>query len=1079
MSDPERSIERILHSLQERAKELNCLYRIDEILAHEAPLGEILQSVAHVIPTGWQHPGVCRARIAWKDTTVEAPGFAETAWMQSAPIVVQGAASGRITVVYLKEQPASDEGPFLKEERKLLDTIAERIGQMLHHRELKTLFDRGKQESAPQEAGAPARPGVRPEWWVIVEFLRMTDRSLLRRIARRMINHLAWSGVTGARDLLAEAAGRNRAAAPPDAASADSAGTGENVPLGRATGGDPDALAEAAFEVAAAHLGQSEILGSIQKWIKEDKVAFLATVLETADAPLVEIAEALERFEQLAVDEKDLSLATQIGLKVSLIRRIFTGQVDYIATARRFLDIADFADILRHCVLPPRSRGRLGGKSAGVILAAKIVEKSKEYAAMLSGVRVPRTWYVPSDVLMEFIHHNNLEDVYNWKYLTTDQVRQEYPHLVQIFKSSPFPPDIVRGLSVALDDFGDRPLIVRSSSLLEDSSGAAFSGKYKSLFLANRGLKPERLAALMDAIAEVYASVFGPDPIEYRAERGLLDHHEEMGILIQEVVGTTVGPYFLPAFSGVAFSNNEFRWSPRIRREDGLIRLVPGLGTRAVDRLADDYPVLVAPGQPGLRASVSPDEIARYSPSRIDVINLETNVFETIPAKRLLRDFGDDYPRLGQLVSILEHDRIRQPVGLRLDPGEGELVFTFDGLIASTPFIAQMRSLLSLLRESLGTPVDIEFAYDGQNFYILQCRPQSWGEESTPAPIPRDIPPERVVFTANRYVSNGRVPDLTHLVYVDPEAYGAVGSADDMREVGRIVGRLNKLLPRRQFALMGPGRWGSRGDIRLGVPVTYADINNTAVLVEMARKKGNYVPDLSFGTHFFQDLVEASIRYLPLYPDDPGVRFHEAFLRRSANILEALLPDAGRFAEVIRVIDVPGVTEGLVLRILMNAELQEAVGVLVPPGAVEVTTPVRPDSASRPGESHWRWRLRLAETIAAELDPERFGVKAFYVLGSTKNATAGPASDIDVLLHFAGTGDQRKDLQLWLEGWGLCLGEMNYLRTGYRTGALLDVHLVTDEDIAARTSWASKIGAVTDAARPLPLKDRNSGDGDA
>ena len=94
----------------------------------------------------------------------------------------------------------------------------------------------------------------------------------------------------------------------------------------------------------------------------------------------------------------------------------------------------------------------------------------------------------------------------------------------------------------------------------------------------------------MDAIAEVYASIFGPDPIEYRAERGLLDVHEEMGIMIQEVVGTRVGRYFLPAFAGVAFSNNEFRWSPRIQREDGLVRLVPGLGTRAVDRVERRLP---------------------------------------------------------------------------------------------------------------------------------------------------------------------------------------------------------------------------------------------------------------------------------------------------------------------------------------------------------------------------------------------------------------------------------------------------------------------------------------------------------
>jgi phosphoenolpyruvate synthase/pyruvate phosphate dikinase len=180
--------------------------------------------------------------------------------------------------------------------------------------------------------------------------------------------------------------------------------------------------------------------------------------------------------------------------------------------------------------------------------------------------------------------YNNLEDIVEQKYKEPSQVRQEYPYVMHLFKSSPLPPETIKALSLALDDFGDLPLIVRSSSLLEDRMGASFAGKYKSLFIANKGTKEERLVALMDAIKEVFASMFGPDPIEYRAQRGLVDQHEEMGILIQEVVGTHVGHYYLPAFAGVAFSHNEFPWSSRIRREDGLIRLVPGLGTRAVDR---------------------------------------------------------------------------------------------------------------------------------------------------------------------------------------------------------------------------------------------------------------------------------------------------------------------------------------------------------------------------------------------------------------------------------------------------------------------------------------------------------------
>ncbi|MCB0316017.1 MAG: pyruvate, phosphate dikinase, partial [Calditrichaeota bacterium] len=219
------------------------------------------------------------------------------------------------------------------------------------------------------------------------------------------------------------------------------------------------------------------------------------------------------------------------------------------------------------------------------------------------------------------------------------------------------------------DDFENAPLIVRSSSLLEDRMGTAFAGKYKSLFIANQGSKEKRLAALMDAIVEVYASTFGPDPIEYRLERGMIDFHEEMGIMIQECVGTRIGRYFLPSFAGVAFSHNEFRWSRRIKREDGLIRLVPGLGTRAVDRLSDDYPMLISPGEPDLRVNVTLDEKIRYSPKKIDVINLETDSFETLEIRDLLKECGDDYPLVSQLVSILEQDRLRLPGALGSDFG--------------------------------------------------------------------------------------------------------------------------------------------------------------------------------------------------------------------------------------------------------------------------------------------------------------------------------------------------------------------------------------------------------------------------
>lgn len=122
------------------------------------------------------------------------------------------------------------------------------------------------------------------------------------------------------------------------------------------------------------------------------------------------------------------------------------------------------------------------------------------------------------------------------------------------------------------------------------------------------------------------------------------------------------------------------------------------------------------------------------------------------------------------------------------------------------------------------------------------------------------------------------------------------------------------------------------------------------------------------------------------------------------------------------------------------------------------------------GLSHWEWRLHMAERVAAQLDPARFGVKAVYVIGSTKRGTAGPSSDIDLLVHFRGSAQQLSELKLWLEGWSLALDEANYLRTGLRTGGILDVHVITDDDVKSKSSFALKVSSSTDPARNLPMK---------
>jgi pyruvate,water dikinase len=1059
MNEPGSTPDDLISFLQERAKELNCLYRIEEILGKpDTGLDEVCRSVIEAIPPGWQYPQICMAKITLDGREYTSPNFRETPWVQSADIIVQDLKVGAISVYYSEHMPAADDGPFLKEETRLLHAIVDRFGHFIMYGRMKQVFH--EYQTAREDLSKHRME----EWQVALNLLRHTDHHLFLNISRRMLNFLCWNGVAEAEDLL-----RRRGAGLKD--EEESLVTDENRPFQKEELVFSDSLSDEIFAVAAKHLSSAQMLSKVQTWIQQERLSFLVQLV-SQNPPLGKFMDAIRRYHHLSLEAVELAPASRRSVQVSLIRRLLSEQVHYINAAVKFVEIGDFYDMLDHILFSAESYGRLGGKSAGLFLAEQIIKKSREDHPSFSKIRVPKTWYITSDGLMGFLSHNNLHEVLEQKYKDINQVRLEYPRIIQTFKSSRFPTDIIQGLSAILDDFGSVPLIVRSSSLLEDRLGSSFSGKYRSLFLANQGTKQECLEALADAIAEVYASVFGPDPISYRAERGLLDCVEEMGIMIQEVVGTGVGDYLLPSFAGVTFSRNEFRWSPRINPEDGLLRLVAGLGTRAVDRTSDDYPVLVAPGQPRLRVNVAVDEIIRYSPRKIDVINLKSNRFETVDIKGIFAELGDRIPGIEKIVSICDGDQIRKPVGKNIDFESDDLVVTFDSLVDSTDFVDDVKELMAVLEEELGTPVDVEFASDGEHFYLLQCRPQSYLSGCGPAPIPKDVTEEDVLFLANRYVSNGQVPDITHIIYVDPQRYEELPDPTSMIAVGQAIGMLNKLLPRRKFVLMGPGRWGSRGDIKLGVRVTYSDISNTAVLIEIARRKGTYIPDLSFGTHFFQDLVEADIRYIPLYPDDDNAVLNERFLARAENVLTEILPEFGSLAGTLTVIDVPKATDGRILRVHMNADLDQAIGFVSKPSAPVSSPAASTDLRGKKSEDFWAWRLRMAAHIASQLDPDRFGVKGFYIIGSTKNATAGPGSDIDILIHFNGSARQREDLLLWMQGWSLALAEVNYLRTGYRSDGLLDVHIVTDEDVASRTSYAAKIDAVTDAARPLPMMKR-------
>ncbi|MGI6298414.1 MAG: PEP/pyruvate-binding domain-containing protein [Saccharofermentanales bacterium] len=1028
--------------LVERAKELECLYLIDEALA-STPFPAVMQEVANLIPVGFKNMDSCLVTIGFDGEIYRSKPMAEVSDEIETPIILNRCARGYIKVGYPPNTFPPGEEAFLPEEKRLLNIIAGRIAEFQQHRIGEESED------------------YKNKWKTILDLLQKTDNKMLLYVCSRMItllssmrpdllhgiyNKMGWQEHTHKGEV--------------------------NAPLKMLPDIDVLQLSETLFAAASTCIDDQKIFEDINLWIYQRKTYDLARIVSKKHTDARSIIDALRKYIENAKTIEGFNAATNRWLKVELIRRFLTENHNLITTTQDHIRIESFCDLLESFIGSSSEIGKIGGKGAGIFIAREIIEANKDREPLLEGIKTPRTWYISAEELANLLSENELDELNEHKYKDIVEIRSTYPRIIQLFKNLRFPAHINHALSEVLDLCTDNPLIVRSSSLLEDQLDASFSGKYKSLFIPNAGTKSERKKQLIEGILEVYASMYNPDSIQYRKKRNLLDFSEQMGILIQEVVGRKVGPYYFPLYAGMAFSCNELRWSPRIRREDGLLRLVMGLGTRAVDRVGDDFPTLISPGQPGLRVNQTPDEIKKYSPQMIDLIDLEKRQFSSMPIRQLIKEQGNSITKINQVASTFKDELIKDTNIYTANFAKDEFVVTFEGLFRNTQFLAKIKAVLDVLRENLGYPVDIEFASDGESLYLLQCRPQSRNLDNAPVALPADIPHSDTIFTARKYVSNGKVTGIKTVVYVDPEEYISLSKHEDYLRVSYAVSELNRTLPRRSFILLGPGRWGSRGDIKLGVPVTYSDINNTAMLIEVASKESRHQPELSFGTHFFQDLVEENIKYLPLYPDDSNVVFKRSFFNNSKNSLSNILPDYADLAHVIKVIQVEEEFNGKNLFVLMNADLENAMAFLDKPTDEAAGAETAASFAMEPETSAdgWQWRFYMAEKIAQKLDMDAYNVKGVYLIGSTCTGTAKLCSDIDLLIHLDASVEQQEELDAWLRGWSLALSEMNYLKTGYETNGLLDVHYITDQDIKDKSSFAIKINSPYDPAYRLRVK---------
>jgi hypothetical protein len=615
---------------------------------------------------------------------------------------------------------------------------------------------------------------------------------------------------------------------------------------------------------------------------------------------------------------------------VVLIKGMISDQLQFVGLAKELFTIKDLKEIRRRRI----GRGKIGGKAAGMLLAQKILQLAHEgdEIEVHDRVRIPESYFIGSDVFYEFISINGLSHYMNQKYKPRERIEADYREILSAYVDGHFPEDIVYSLEGLLEEVGNVPLIVRSSSLLEDNFGTAFAGKYDSYFCANQSTTEGNLAALLNAIKRVYGSVLNPDALLYRQHMGLVDYDERMAILIQKVQGSTYQDYLFPMLAGVGYSRNPFRWNPKIRREDGFLRLVWGLGTRAVDRVANDYPRIIALSHPQLRPEVGASKVRKYSQHFVDVVDLKDNVFKTLPVRDVI---ADDYPALRYLATVSKGDYL-SPILSRLDAGNvDDLVLTFDQLTRDKGFVSLMKAILKKLERHYEWPVDIEFTahiepkhpHPEFTVHILQCRPLVSKEWTGRISIPEGIPEQDLIFEACKLVPEGMVSGVRYIVYVDPLEYSRVPQYVVKLELARVIGRINKLLEKEQFVLMGPGRWGS-SNLDLGVKVTYADIYNAKVLAEIPLVREGSTAEASYGTHFFQDLVEAGIFPLPITPDEDGAKLNTWFLNNAPNVLAQLLPSDAKYARYVRVIDVPAVTGGRYLEVVMDGEREQAVGYL-------------------------------------------------------------------------------------------------------------------------------------------------------
>ena len=540
--------------------------------------------------------------------------------------------------------------------------------------------------------------------------------------------------------------------------------------------------------------------------------------------------------------------------------------------------------------------GLVGGKSCGMLLARKIIEKNCP-EIYNNNLEPDDSFYIGSDLFYTYIVSNDLWDL-RVKQRTEEGYYEYGKKLEEGLKKGTFSDEIKKEFVHILDYFGQNPIIVRSSSFLEDGYGNAFAGKYESVFCVNRGTLEERLVAFEDAVKIVYSSTMNISALEYRKLNGLDDTDEQMALLVQRVSGSYHGDYLFPTAAGVGFSYSPYSPLPDMDNSKGMLRLVMGLGTKAVDRTKKDYPRIVNLDKPEVTMMKDIKDKHRYSQHYLDVIDLKNRSLHDIPVDEGLKII----PRYSKKV-LGEHDREAERM-FRERGQRREIVFVnCEGLVKNQDFIKQMKEILNTLETAYDYPVDIEYTVNvgndnSFNINLLQCRPLqvSTNDEDIEMPEDKNIKESSMGMSRKNKIDT--------ICYVDPHKYYEYPYAQKS-SLSRVISEVNAYCKDndKTAILIVPGRIGTSSP-ELGIPVVFADISHFSAILEESYSEVGYMPELSFGSHMFQDLVEAEIYYGAIFENEKKIEFNKDMIFDYDNILSDINPNLDdELYEMVHVID--------------------------------------------------------------------------------------------------------------------------------------------------------------------------------